>query len=109
MIAENGEDSIDFEAELSRIGPELEISQIQRGLPTTTCLGRLIRPVLRLIDQPWKMYPVGLLFSLGFDTAFEITLLGVPALARGASRRFRPARLIILLPLLFTAGMTDAR
>ena len=95
----------DLEVAATGAGPSLEMQRIQQGLPATTCLGRLIRPVLRLIDRPWKMYPVGLLFGLGFDTASEITLLGVSALARKGSGAIATGE-IILLPLLFTAGMT---
>ncbi|ORY68058.1 high-affinity nickel-transport protein-domain-containing protein [Leucosporidium creatinivorum] len=73
--------------------------------PPTTCLGRIGRPIFKMIDQPWKMYPVGLLFGFGFDTASEISLLGISALA-GSGHSAIPRHQIILLPLLFTAGMT---
>ncbi|GAA6048554.1 hypothetical protein JCM3770_006550 [Rhodotorula araucariae] len=75
------------------------------GLPATTCIGRVGRPLFRLIDKPWKMYPVGVLFGLGFDTAASISLLGISALAGSGEHRIPPGQ-IILLPLLFTAGMT---
>ncbi|GAA5974537.1 hypothetical protein JCM11641_002080 [Rhodosporidiobolus odoratus] len=74
------------------------------GLPATTCIARIGRPLFRLIDRPWKMYPVGILFGFGFDTASEISLLGVSALAKGTHHI--PSSTIILLPLLFTAGMS---
>ncbi|KAI9256199.1 high-affinity nickel-transport protein-domain-containing protein [Sporodiniella umbellata] len=65
-------------------------------------LGRFFYPMFRFIDASWKMYPLGILFGLGFDTASEITLLGITAVqgANGMSMW-----LIILLPLLFTSGM----
>ncbi|GJN92761.1 hypothetical protein Rhopal_005799-T1 [Rhodotorula paludigena] len=75
------------------------------GLPATTCIGRIGRPLFRMINRPWKMYPVGVLFGLGFDTASEISLLGISALASAGPHKI-PAGEIILLPLLFTAGMT---
>lgn len=72
---------------------------------------RLALPLLKAVDRPWKMFPVGVLFGLGFDTASSIALLGVAALAfqhankedgggpDGDSR-------VILLALLFTAGVS---
>lgn len=52
--------------------------------------------------SPWKMYPLGILFGLGFDTSSEIALLGISSIqaARGTS-----IWLILLFPLLFTAAM----
>ncbi|GAA5952511.1 hypothetical protein JCM21900_003400 [Sporobolomyces salmonicolor] len=82
-----------------------QIEELVPGLQATTCLARIGRPLFRLIDRSWKMYPVGVLFGLGFDTASEISLLGISALARSGSSRI-PTAQIILLPLLFTAGMT---
>jgi high-affinity nickel-transport protein len=70
----------------------------QRGL-----LSRLFRPMLRLVGESWHMYPIGVLFGLGFDTATEVGILGMSATA-GA--RSMPAWLILLLPLLFVAGMS---
>ncbi|GAA5934517.1 HoxN/HupN/NixA family nickel/cobalt transporter [Sporobolomyces koalae] len=77
---------------------------IVEGLSATTCFARIGRPIFRVIDRPWKMYPVGILFGMGFDTASEISLLGVSALASGR-HDVSPGQ-IILLPLLFTAGMS---
>lgn len=70
----------------------------QRGL-----LGRFFRPLFRLIDSSWKMYPLGVLFGLGFDTATEVGLLGISAnqAAQGLS-----IWSILLFPALFTAGMS---
>jgi len=69
----------------------------QRGIR-----GRFFRPLLRLIDSSWKMYPLGVLFGLGFDTATEVGLLGISATE--ASRGL-PIWSILLLPALFTVGM----
>ncbi|MBV9488995.1 MAG: HoxN/HupN/NixA family nickel/cobalt transporter [Verrucomicrobia bacterium] len=64
---------------------------------------RLFRPLFRLLSRPWHMYPVGLLFGLGFDTATEVALLGMSAAAavKGLS-----VGAMAVLPVLFTAGMT---
>ena len=69
----------------------------QRGL-----LGRFFRPLFNLIDQSWKMYPLGLLFGLGFDTATEVGLLGLSANQASAGL---PIWSILIFPALFTAGM----
>jgi high-affinity nickel-transport protein len=66
-------------------------------------LARLFRPVFRMIRSSWHMYPLGLLFGLGFDTATEIGLLGISAAeaARGLSLWS-----ILVFPALFAAGMS---
>lgn len=69
----------------------------QRGL-----MGRFFRPLLRVVDKSWKMYPVGVLFGLGFDTATEVGLLGIAASQAGKGL---PIIDILIFPLLFTAGM----
>jgi nickel/cobalt transporter (NiCoT) family protein len=55
------------------------------------------------IDASWKMYPLGILFGLGFDTATEIGLL---AIAAGVATHEVPFLAIISLPLIFAAGMS---
>ena len=77
---------------------DLEILLWQRGM-----LGRLFRPLFRLISKSWHMYSLGFLFGLGFDTATEIGLLGIAAIeaSKGLSMWS-----ILVFPALFTAGMT---
>jgi high-affinity nickel-transport protein len=57
----------------------------------------------RAVRKPWHMYPLGLLFGLGFDTATEIALL---VLAGGAAASGLPFYAILCLPILFAAGMS---
>jgi len=66
-------------------------------------LSRLFRPLFAMIRSSWQMYPLGLLFGLGFDTATEIGLLGISAAeaSRGLS-----VWSILVFPALFTAGMS---
>jgi high-affinity nickel-transport protein len=66
------------------------------------CMSLLMKRVFKLVDRPWKMYPVGVLFGLGFDTSSEIALLGIASIeaAQGTS-----LWLILIFPILFTAGM----
>jgi high-affinity nickel-transport protein len=66
-------------------------------------LARIFRPMLRLIRSSWHMYPLGILFGLGFDTASEVALLGLAATS-GANHI--PVAYILILPALFAAGMS---
>ncbi len=77
---------------------ELEHQLNDRGL-----MYRFFGPVARRIDKPWKMYPLGFLFGLGFDTATEVALL---ALAGSAAGLGLPFYAIVSLPLIFAAGMS---
>lgn len=66
-------------------------------------LARLLRPLFRMISKSSQMYPLGILFGLGFDTATEIGLLGISAAQ--ASQGMSPFS-ILVFPALFTAGMS---
>jgi high-affinity nickel-transport protein len=66
-------------------------------------LARLFRPMFNLIRASWHMYPLGILFGLGFDTATEIGLLGISAAE--ASKGLSMAS-ILVFPVLFAAGMS---
>ena len=58
-------------------------------------------------DHSWQIYPVGVLFGLGFDTATEVALLGLSATAAvGTVGGVLPPLAIIALPLIFAAGMS---
>ena len=77
---------------------ELNVLLAGRGL-----LARIFRPMFRVIRRSWQMYPLGVLFGLGFDTATEVGLLGISAAeaAKGMSLWS-----ILVFPALFTAGMS---
>jgi high-affinity nickel-transport protein len=77
---------------------ELEEHLNKRGL-----MNRILGRVTKAVSKPWHMYPVGLLFGLGFDTATEVSLL---VLAGGASAFSLPWYAILTLPVLFAAGMS---
>ncbi|KAG0635003.1 high-affinity nickel-transport protein-domain-containing protein [Tuber brumale] len=70
--------------------------------PGAGCLTRMCRALFGFIDRPWKMYPLGVLFGLGFDTSSEVALLGVASIeaAQGTS-----IWVILIFPVLFAAGM----
>ena len=76
----------------------LDGSLNKRGL-----MGRFFRSMLKATNRSWKMYPVGVLFGLGFDTATEVGLLGIAAASAGKGI---PIGAILIFPALFTAGMT---
>jgi high-affinity nickel-transport protein len=76
----------------------LEELLLQRGLINRLFGGRLHR----LMNHSWQMYPLGLLFGLGFDTASEVGLLAMTA---GASAGNLPLPAVLSLPVLFAAGM----
>jgi len=65
-------------------------------------LARMFRKVFKLVDRPWKMFPLGMLFGLGFDTSSEIALLGIASLqgSQGTSMW-----LILIFPILFTGKL----
>jgi high-affinity nickel-transport protein len=66
-------------------------------------LARIFRPLFGIVRQSWHMYPLGLLFGLGFDTATEIALLGISA---AEAAKGMPIWSIMVFPALFTAGMS---
>jgi high-affinity nickel-transport protein len=66
-------------------------------------MNRVLGRSTRFVRRPWHMYPLGLLFGLGFDTASEVALLFLAAGAAGAGLSFQA---IICLPVLFAAGMS---
>jgi high-affinity nickel-transport protein len=71
----------------------------RRGLLNRLFGGQLSK----LMNHSWQMYPLGVLFGLGFDTASEVGLLAMTA---GASAGNMPFPAVICLPILFAAGMT---
>jgi high-affinity nickel-transport protein len=77
---------------------ELEAALNDRGF-----LARLLRPIMNRIKRPVQIYPVGALFGLGFDTATEVALL---ALAGTGASAGLPWYAVLVLPLLFAAGMS---
>ncbi len=66
-------------------------------------LSRLFRPMFAMISRSWHMYPLGLLFGLGFDTATEIGLLGISAAEASKGLSLWS---ILVFPTLFAAGMS---
>jgi high-affinity nickel-transport protein len=76
----------------------LENRLLERGM-----MSRWFGRFFRLINKSWQMYPLGVLFGLGFDTATEVGLLAVAA---GVATHSVPFLAILSLPILFAAGMS---
>ncbi|KAA0022383.1 HoxN/HupN/NixA family nickel/cobalt transporter [Antrihabitans cavernicola] len=76
----------------------LEAELANRGV-----LNKVLAPVMKTVRKSWHMYPVGLLFGLGFDTVTEVGLL---VIAGGAAATGLPWYSILVLPVLFCAGMS---
>jgi high-affinity nickel-transport protein len=62
----------------------------------------MFRPLFRFVSHSWQLYPIGLLFALGFETASEISLFGLSAQASNAVSSWS----LLIFPALFAAGMT---
>jgi len=77
-------------------------AELERQLDNRGLMNRVFGGYAKRIDKPWKMYPVGVLFGLGFDTATEVALL---VLAGTAVVSGLPFYAILSLPILFAAGM----
>lgn len=82
---------------------EYDESELEAELDNRGLMNRFYRRFTRAIAKPWQMYPTGVLFGLGFDTATEVALLFLAAGAAGAGLPFYA---ILCLPVLFAAGMT---
>ncbi|MDE1860543.1 MAG: HoxN/HupN/NixA family nickel/cobalt transporter [Candidatus Micrarchaeota archaeon] len=78
--------------------PELEELLNKRGF-----MNRYLGGMFRLIRKPWQIYPIGLLFGLGFDTASEVALIAI-SLGVGVASAM-PVWMVLVLPLMFTCGM----
>jgi high-affinity nickel-transport protein len=76
---------------------------LEQQLNNRGLINRVLGGLARRIDAPWKMYGIGLLFGLGFDTATEVSLLVLSGTAVAGGLPFYA---VLSLPILFAAGMT---
>ncbi|MBO3094786.1 HoxN/HupN/NixA family nickel/cobalt transporter [Cellulomonas dongxiuzhuiae] len=84
-------------------GGAYDEATLEQHLANRGLMNRILSGATKAVRKPWHMYPVGLLFGLGFDTATEVSLL---VLAGGAAAFELPWYAILTLPVLFAAGMT---
>ncbi len=75
---------------------------LERQLDSRGFMNRFLGRLTKSVTKPWHIYPIGVLFGLGFDTATEVGLL---VLAAGAAAFSLPFYAILVLPILFAAGM----
>jgi high-affinity nickel-transport protein len=78
-------------------------AELERQLQNRGLMYRYFGRWMRAITKEWQMYPVGVVFGMGFDTATEVALLATTALL---ATQHLPFYAIICLPILFTAGMS---
>jgi len=86
-----------------RRGERLIEADLDAFLARRGIVGRLLRPLFRLIGKSWHMYPLGFLFGLGFETASEVGLLGIAA---AEAAHGLPPWSILVFPALFAAAMS---
>jgi nickel/cobalt transporter (NiCoT) family protein len=85
-----------------RRGEQSETQDFDFILSSGGLLARAIRPLFAMVHRSWQMYPLGILFGLGFDTATEVGVLTISAVegSKGMS-----LWTVLLFPALFAAGM----
>jgi nickel/cobalt transporter (NiCoT) family protein len=76
---------------------------LEEQLNSRGLMNKILSGATKTVTKPWQMYPIGVLFGLGFDTATEVGLL---VLAGGAAAFALPWYAILTLPILFAAGMS---
>lgn len=81
---------------------EFDEQELENQLDKRGFMNRFLGGLTRSVTKPWHIYPIGVLFGLGFDTATEVGLL---VLAGGAAAFNLPFYAILVLPILFAAGM----
>jgi high-affinity nickel-transport protein len=82
---------------------KLNQAELDNLLENRGFMNRFFRPLFKIISKPWQIFPIGLLFGLGFDTASEVALIAI-SVGIGVSTSI-PLYYILILPLLFTCGM----
>ncbi|HUW64177.1 MAG TPA: HoxN/HupN/NixA family nickel/cobalt transporter, partial [Spirochaetia bacterium] len=86
-----------------RMGDFKENGELEKLLLNRGLMNRIFGRLFQVIKHSWQMYPVGLLFGLGFDTVSEVAVL---AMAGGLASKGVGILYVLLLPLLFSAGVT---
>ncbi len=82
---------------------KLNESHLEELLNNRGFMNRYFGHLFKLINKPWQIYPIGVLFGLGFDTASEVALIAI-SVGVGVSSAV-PIWMILVLPLMFTCGM----
>jgi high-affinity nickel-transport protein len=82
---------------------KLNQAELDNLLENRGFMNRYFSPLFKIVTKPWQIYPIGVLFGLGFDTASEIALVAI-SVGVGVSTNI-PIYYILILPLMFTCGM----
>ncbi|MCI4358590.1 MAG: HoxN/HupN/NixA family nickel/cobalt transporter [Thermoplasmata archaeon] len=82
----------------------LDHRALEEQLDRRGFMNRYFNFLFRLVNEPWQIYPIGVLFGLGFDTATEVTLIAITVTVGTAATAF-PLWMILVLPFMFTCGM----
>jgi nickel/cobalt transporter (NiCoT) family protein len=82
----------------------LDNEKLEAQLNNRGFMNRYFNWLFKFVNEPWQIYPVGVLFGLGFDTATEVTLIAI-TVAVGTSAVGFPLWAVLLLPFLFACGM----
>jgi high-affinity nickel-transport protein len=86
----------------ARAGHEIQEEDLEVLLAQRGWLARLFRPLFRLVSRSWHLFPIGVLFALGFDTASAISLFGLSVQASHEASAWS----VLVFPALFAAAMT---
>jgi nickel/cobalt transporter (NiCoT) family protein len=83
---------------------QLDAAALDEQLAKRGFMNRYFGGLFRLVNEPWQIYPVGVLFGLGFDTATEVAIIAL-TLKFGTGTGAVPVWMVLTLPFLFTCGM----
>ncbi|HTT14764.1 MAG TPA: HoxN/HupN/NixA family nickel/cobalt transporter [Thermoplasmata archaeon] len=82
----------------------MDNAQLEARLDQRGFMNRYFNWIFKFVNKPWQIYPVGVLFGLGFDTATETLLIAITLTVGTAAVGF-PLWMVLVLPFLFTCGM----
>jgi len=82
----------------------LDNERLEKQLNSRGFMNRYFNWLFKFVNKPWQIYPVGVLFGLGFDTATEVTLIAITVTVGTAAAGF-PLWAVLILPFMFACGM----
>jgi high-affinity nickel-transport protein len=82
----------------------LDNERLEAQLNNRGFMNRYFNWLFKFVNEPWQIYPVGVLFGLGFDTATEVTLIAITVTVGTAAAGF-PLWALLILPFMFACGM----
>jgi len=82
---------------------EMDEARFEAALTNRGFMNRYFGRMFKMVQRPWQIYPIGVLFGLGFDTASEVALIAI-SVGVGVTSAV-PVWMVLVLPLMFTCGM----